>query len=31
MCIKKGDDAVCGCEDGYILGVDGRSCDKGKQ
>ena len=30
-CVKKGDDAICACGDGFILAKDGQACDRGKQ
>lgn len=29
-CEKDGDDAKCGCLDGYALGEDGKECEKSK-
>ena len=29
-CNKKGDEAECSCDDGYLLAQDGKSCEKSK-
>ena len=30
QCNKKGDEAVCSCDDGYLLAEDGQSCKESK-